>query len=73
MNYAANQPLLSVIIVNWNTRELIAACLASVAAEAAALAQSIIGPGIGPGLIAGGDGPLGRAWLLRSPAAPAGG
>ena len=48
MNYAANQPLLSVIIVNWNTRELIAACLASVAAEAAALAQSIIGPGIGP-------------------------
>ncbi len=47
MNHASNQPLLSIIIVNWNTRELIAACLRSVALEAATLAQKLDVQGMG--------------------------
>jgi len=40
MKDAPIQPLLSIIIVNWNTRELLAACLHSVLEEATALAQA---------------------------------
>lgn len=45
MKHAPSQPLLSIIIINWNTCALIAACLHSVAAEAQALVQAMFTPG----------------------------